>query len=149
MSTNQYKAMIAKHQEEINSFPMVFAFGKDQFEQAMHKLGLDPSDTDKVCSFYGVGDIIRKSDVPALKQMIAKHEAEIKQAIADDETGEGFIFDMFNYELGNHEYGYTRDASDALVALGVSWDDLGNDARLMHGFKKACKSEVDWYDKHN
>lgn len=149
MKSNQYKAMIAKHQEEVNNFPMAFAFGKEQFAQAMRKLGLDLSDTDKVCSFYGVGDIIRKSDVPALKQMIAKHNAEIKQAIADDETGEGFIFDMFDYELSNHEYGYTRDASDALAALGASWDDLENDARLMHGFKKACKSQADWYDEHN
>lgn len=146
---NAYMEMKQRHQEEINAFPVVFAFGNQQFEEAMKKLGLKPSETDKVCSIYGAGDIFRKSDVPAYLEIVKRHRKEMEDAIAADRTGEGFIYDMFDYELSNHEYGYTRDPSDALDALGISWNRLENDERLLRGFKKACKYQADWYDEHN
>ena len=149
MKPNQYQAMQERHQAEINASPMVFAFGQKQFEEAMKKLGLDPSETDKVCSLYGCGDIIRKTDLPAYLAMIERHRQEINEAIAADKTGDGFIFDMFDYELTNHEYGYTQDPTDTLRELGISWDQLSNDKRLTHGFEKACKQQIEWFDEHN
>lgn len=146
---NAYMEMKQLHQEDINAFPMVFAFGDKQFREAMQKLGLDPSETDKVCSIYGAGDILLKSDVPAYLEMTKRHQKEMEDAIAADGTGEGFIYDMFDYELSNHEYGYTQDPSDALDALGISWNKLGSDDRLLHGFKKACKDQTEWFDEHN
>lgn len=144
---NAYIEMKQRHQEEVNAFPMVFAFGDAQFKKAMKKLGLKTSDRDKVCTIYGAGDIIRKSDLPAYREMQKRHRDELFKAIADDKTGEGFILDMFNYELGNHEYGYTRDPSDALCALGMSWSRIQGDDRLLHGLKKACKEQADFYDR--
>lgn len=146
---NSYIEMKNRHQEEVNSFPMVFAFGKQQFGEAMKKLGLKPTETDKVCSLYGAGDIFRKTDVPAYLEMVKRHRGETEAAIAADKTGEGFIFEMFDYELGNHEYGYTGDPTDALDALGVTYKDLENSPALMCGFKKACKNQTDWYNEHN
>ena len=115
----------------------------------MKKLGLKPSDTDKVCTIYGAGDIIRKSDLPAYREMQKRHRNELLEAINSDETGDGFIFDMFDYELANHEYGYTRDPHDALMTLGMSLNKVANDDRLRHGFEKACRNQAKWYDEHN
>lgn len=144
---NAYVEMKQRHQEEVNAFPMVFAFGDEQFKEAMKKLGLKPSDKNKVCTIYGAGDIIRKSDLPAYREMQKRHRNELVKAIADDKTGEGFIFDMFDYELANHEYGYTRDPYEALYALGLSMTAIETDDRMLHGFQKACKEQEDFYDK--
>ena len=56
---------------------------------------------------------------------------------------------MFDYELANHEYGYTRNPSDAFAALGVSRKAIEKDPRLARGFKKACKHQEDWFDENN
>ena len=146
---NAYIEMNRRHQEEVSAFPMAFAFGDEQLKEAMKKLGLKPSDTDKVCTIYGAGDIIRKSDLPAYREMQKRHREELFNAINSDETGDGFVFDMFDYELANHEYGYTRDPHDALMALGMSLNKVANDDRLRHGFEKACRNQAQWYDEHN
>lgn len=143
---NAYKELKDRQQREQNNFPMVFAFGKEQFEEAMKKLGLDPSETDKVCSIYGIGDILLRSDVPAYLEMVKRHHLEMDREIEADDTGDGFVFDMFDYELSNHEYAYTMNPTSALDALGISEEKLMNNPKLMYGFTKACRSQMDWYD---
>ena len=66
-----------------------------------------------------------------------RHKREMKEAIAADPTGEGFIFDMFLRELENHEYGYTGDMTDALEALGFTAQEVVDDPRLNRGISKA------------
>ena len=66
-----------------------------------------------------------------------RHKREMKEAIAADPTGEGFIFDMFLCELDNHEYGYTGDTTDALEALGFTAKEVVDDPRLNRGICKA------------
>jgi hypothetical protein len=68
---------------------------------------------------------------------VAWHEKEMADAIAADKTGEGFIFEMFDYELGNHEYVYTCDISDTLDALGLTIEDLAKNPALRAGLKAA------------
>ena len=63
--------------------------------------------------------------------------AELRDAIAEDETGEGFIYEMFLDELDNHEYGYTRDTEDTLYALGYTADEVLGNPRLKRGIEKA------------
>lgn len=143
---NAYLALRKKQQEEFSTLPIVYAFGEKQFAEAMQKLGLRPKDKAKVCSIYGAGDIIKKEDFPKWLEMQKKHNREFKEAIAGDETGEGFIFDMFDAELSNHEYGYTRDSSYALGALGLTLCEVYSDTRLAHGYEKACKHQAEWCD---
>lgn len=143
---NLYKIMKQKHQEEVNSFPMQIAFSDKQFEEGMKKLGLEPHETDKVYSLGG-GCFYRKSDSEKLHDMLDRHEKEFKSLIAQDTTGEDFIFDMFDYELSNHEYTYTWDISSTLDSLGLTADDINNSPTLLHGLKKAMKEQKDWYEK--
>ena len=117
---------------------MMFAFSRNQFDEGMRKLGLEPTDTDKIYSI-GHGGFIRKSDSEALKEMLDRHGNEIEQAILGDSTGEGFIYDMFRYELDNHEYSYTHDISDTLDSLGITIEEVNANERLLHGLKLAMK----------
>jgi hypothetical protein len=58
-------------------------------------------------------------------------------AIAEDKTGEGFIYEMFLYELDNHEYGYTGDTSDTLESLGYTAEQVLESPCLKRGIEKA------------
>ena len=102
----------------------------------MKKLGLNPSQTNMITNIGG-GGFIRTSDVPAWQQLIQQHQMEMQAAIQQDQTGDGFIYQMFRYELANHEYTYSEDPSDALRALGITYQQVMADPRLAHGFEKA------------
>jgi hypothetical protein len=136
---NAYREMRKRHQDEFDKFPLGAAFSDEQFKEMFQKWGLDAnkkSDLDKVVHLYA-GAYIRKADVPAYKEMASRHTKEMNEAIAADETGEGFIYSMFLYELCNHEFGYTGDYEDTLDALGYSWEQIQNDDRLKRGLEKA------------
>ena len=146
-AAGSYREMKARQQEEVNSFPKAFAFSDRQFTEGMCALGLDPSDKDKIVSIGG-GGFIRKADEDAFRSMFRRHRLEHETAMDADQTGDGYLLEMFRCELAGHEYGYTRDAEPALMALGVSWEDIGNDERLLRAFETACLQEAEWYDKH-
>ena len=110
----KYQELKAKHQAEVDAFPFGFAFNQKQFDEMMIKWGLKPTDIREILSIGG-GGYIRRSDADAMKEMFARHEAEHKAAMQDDE----YLYEMFDYELANHEYGYTHDVDDTLDALGL------------------------------
>lgn len=139
---NSYLVLKKKHQKEFEDFPMEFAFSDKQFEEAMTKLGLTPKDTDKVYKFGDTGGIYRRSDSEALFAMLKRHNEEIEQAIKNDLTGDGFVFDMFNYELANHEYTYTWDVTDTLDALGLTIEQVQSDKKLSYALNKACEAQA-------
>lgn len=151
MSQNQYAALTQRHQKEVNALPIHYAFGNTQFEEKAKALGFKNASSlqNQAVTIYGVGDFVLAKDYPLVKETLARHRKEKSEAIAADTDGTGFIFDMFDYELSNHEYGYTRDPESALDALGLSYKDLAQDERLYNGFTQACKNQAEWYDKHN
>lgn len=63
----------------------------------------------------------------------------MQDAIAADKTGNGFIYDMFLYELANHEYCITYDYEETFDALGLTEKQVNADKRLIHGLQKARK----------
>lgn len=138
---NKYAELRQKQQEEFNALPLGFAFGDKQFEEMMEKWGLNAhkqSDLDKIYSI-GYGGYIQKKDAEQFHQTRARHDAEMEAAIAEDKTGDGFIYQMFLYELANHEYGYTGELEDTLDALGYTAEDINADKRLLHGLERATK----------
>ena len=134
-----YSELKERHQAEINSFPMMFAFSNQQFKEGMERLGLDETETDKIFKFGESGGFYLKTDAPRLEAMFERQEKELKEAISGDVTGAGFIFDMFLYELDNHEYCITGTITDALRALGISRDAVRTSPALMEGLKLACR----------
>lgn len=142
MMKNSYSALKAQQQKEVDAFPIVFAFTKEQFAEAMEQLGLKVTDTDKIYSVHGAG-FIRKTDSAAFNAMFKRHEQERQAARDNDTTGEGYIHDMFAYELANHEYGYTYDLEPTLDALDLTLDEVKADPRLYRGLKLA-KAVITW-----
>lgn len=137
---NKYLELKNRHEKEFNEFPMFFAFSNKQFEEGMAKFGLKPDQTDMIYKFGNTGGFYLRTDSEKLKEMLTRHEAEMEEAIAADETGDGFIYDMFNYELGNHEYCITWDLEPTLDCLGLTLEEVKADARLYHGLKRAIRN---------
>ena len=142
---NKYAELRQRQQAEFNALPLGFAFSRKQFDEMMGGWGLDTEkDLDKILRVPG-GGYVQKKDADLLHQTTERHDKEIEAAIAEDKTGEGFIYEMFLYELDNHEYGYTRDTEDTLDALGYTAEEVLGDPRLKRGIEKAvaeiCRRE--------
>ena len=141
---NRYAELKRRQQAEFSAFPMQFAFSDRQFAEGMAALGLGPTDTDKIYKAPG-GGFYRREDSPRLEEMMERFDRELAEAIAADETGDGFIYEMFLYELDNHEYGYTRDTEETLDALGYTANQVLGNPRLKRGIEKAvteiCKRD--------
>lgn len=137
---NRYRELRSKQQAVFNDLPLGWAFGQKQFDEMMQKWALDPEkDTDKIYSIGG-GGYVQKKDADLLHKTMDELNAEFQSAIAADETGEGFIYEMFLDELENHEYGYTHDISDTLDALGYTLDEVKADQRLIKGLAMAMET---------
>lgn len=138
---NKYLELIKRQQKEINELPMRFAFSQSQFDEILDEWGLTRCEEDmKKIMSIGYGGYMLKTEYIKLKSTRIKHREEFQKAIDDDLTGSGFIYDMFLYELENHEYSYTYDEEDALNALGITYEMIYNNERLMNGLKLAKKT---------
>ena len=141
---NAYVELKNRHQEEINNFPLGFAFSKKQFNEMMvDRFGLTPEDTDRIYHI-GMGGYVRKSDADAFHEIIERHERERKEAIRENK--DDYLYQMFNYELANHEYSYTGDVRDTLEALDLTMEDVNADERMVDALHRACKHQMekDW-----
>lgn len=136
---NTYKQLKDKHQKEMDAFALGAAFSNEQFEKMMNGWGLTANDADKICSIGG-GCFIRKSDKEAFFNMLKRFKDETNAAIAADKTGDGFIYDMFYYELANHEYCITYEYDETFDALDLTEEQVNADKRLLHGLNKAEKA---------
>ena len=136
---NPYHELKTKHQKEINDFPFGFAFSEKQFNDMMiNKFGLTPEDTDKIYSIGG-GGYVRKCDADAMNEMFERHAKERESAIKENK--DDYLYHMFDYELGNHEYTYTYDLTDTLDALGLSMEDINADERMVDALNRAIKHQ--------
>ncbi len=133
-----YQEMQARHQKAISSFPVKFAFSKEQFAQAMQELGLEPNQTSEVVSIGG-GGFVRKRDKEDLLNLFDKHRLEHEAALASDTDGKGYAYQMFLYELGNHEYVITYDLEDTLNACGVTADEINSSPALLKALDNALQ----------
>ena len=133
---NKYVNLVRKQEKEFNDFPMFFAYNEKQYKEGKQTLGIID---DKDICYIGYCGCIRKKDLQAFNNMIEKHKIEIKQSIENDKTGEGFIYDMFLYELENHEYFITYEIDDTLDALNLTIDEVLNSSTLKNGLLLARK----------
>lgn len=135
----KYSELKEKHQEEIDNFPMYWAFGDKQWKELLEKLNLTEKQAQKELIVGPAGSIMKKDDKEAFINMINKHTEEIQKLIDLDQDGSGFVKDMFKYELINHEFGYTRDIDETLNALNLTYDDIENNDKLLKGLTLAKK----------
>ena len=135
----KYSELKARHQKEVDAFPFGFAFSTQQFNEMMEKWGLTPDDTDKIYSIGG-GGYVRKSDSEAMDKMFKRHALERKMA---RKYGDEYLFEMFAYELANHEYCITHDLTDTLEALDLTIEQINADPKMADALKRAIAAQED------
>lgn len=129
----KYLNLVNAQQQELNDFPIMWAFNKEQYAEALQKLGVKETEQDEVVTI-GSGGIMRMKDVPAFHEIIKRHKREREEAFKDDD----FAYDAFLYELANHEFCITFDYEPTLDALGINLKDLvADNSRLMNILIKA------------
>lgn len=139
-----YLELKQKHQEEFNKFPMFFAFNQEQFAEGMHTLGLKPNQIDKIYKFAG-GGFYRKTDSKTLIELLNRFHREEKKAMKDD----NYVLEMFEYEMGNHEYDITHSDMKILEVCGIDVDEFENNARLKKLYNQAQESFLKKCDENN
>ena len=97
MNAKKYLDLMKKHRKDLDNFPMAWAFNDEQLKEALEKLG---AKKEECVTLAGHGDIMKRTDVPAFKEMIKRHNEELQELLGDKEAAE----EAFLYEMGNHEY---------------------------------------------
>ena len=97
MKREEYLALVERHREELEAFPIIYAFDEKRLEEGLKKLG---AKKEECVSYLGIGDVMRKADVPAFEAMGERHHEELMRAMKDEEFAEA----AFLYEMDNHEY---------------------------------------------
>lgn len=124
MATNskkkEYLEMQRKHQEEVNNFPIAFAFSENQVDDALRKIGA--KSLDECVTVFGTGDIIKKEDKTDLLNMLIGFTEELHEKMKNDKE---FAEAAFEYEMDNHEYAINWDGDeDVLNSLVLTREDL-------------------------
>lgn len=96
-----------------------FAFGQEQFREALKQSGLDASE---VVSF-GAGCYGTREGIKAFLQGINSRLDALKNCHPDA---------LFTYEFANHECGYTREHSEALEATHAYFPSYEPSGELLH-----------------
>lgn len=114
----EYLDLQKRHQKEYEDFPIAYAFSDKQLEEALIKLNAEKSECVTV---FGHGDIVKKTDVPALYSMLKRHTKELHEALQDKEFAEA----AFLYEMDNHEYAINWDGdADVLACFSIDKNQL-------------------------
>ena len=127
--SNQYLQLQKKHEKEINSFPIFFAFDDEQFNEGLKKLNT----TKENLRSTNFGGFIKSEDIKKYQDMLLNQTKEHKKAM----KGEVYVYQMFRYELANHEFIITYDEEDTLNCLNLTFEDVKKSDFLFKQFNKA------------
>ena len=143
MGKTFYQITKERHQIEFICFAnknMFFAFDKKQFEEGMKKLGLEPSETNKIVSI-GAGGYLLKEKIDDFKSLTKKQKEELKELRKNKKQ---FAADMFAYELANHEFDLTRDLSETLDTLGMTLSGIKKEPETYEALKTVLKEHYNY-----
>lgn len=138
-----YQITKERHQMEFIIFAnknMFFAFDKKQFEEGMKKLGLEPTETNKIVSI-GAGGYLLKDKINEFENLTKKQKEELKQLRKNKKQ---FAADMFAYELANHEFGLTYDLSETLDALNMTLSSIKKEPEIYEALKTVLKEQYSY-----
>lgn len=151
-----YTEMKDTHQKDVNEFPFIWviAFSDKEFIEKMSEeiIKRKPKCTGittmegigKHVVSIGAGGFVFKEDVTSMNEMFKRHELEKKEFRKSEKA----LVEEILYEMNNHEYGYTRDPYDTLMALGKSANDF-EDYAFRKAWNKAEKKCFEDFDEWN
>lgn len=131
-----YRQIKDRHQADVNAFPLGFAFSDKQLTEMMQKFGL-PNDKTGYAQIVslGAGCFLRRSDIPAWKELTERHAREMKEFRKS--TGE--LKKAFIHEFSNHESQFSLDEDTICRCVGLSWNEVKTDPGLLKIFRSAYK----------
>lgn len=89
MKAQAYLDMMKRQQQELTDFPIAYAFNEKQLEEALEKLG---ATKEECCTYLNMGDVMKKTDVPAFKAMLKRHTEELQNAMKNEQFALDLIF---------------------------------------------------------
>ena len=133
-----YRELSKRHMDEFETLPIFWAYSNKQLEEGMQSFNLSMSDVKQI-RCIGQGGYMRATETHLLNNMTDRHRKEFMAAVEADENGDGFAFEMFDYELGNREFCITGDVEPTLDCLGLGMDDIEKNPLLKKGLQMAIK----------
>jgi hypothetical protein len=119
MKRQEYLDLKKEHQEELERFPIAYAFNEKQLEEALEKLG---AKREECVTVFGHGDIVKREDAKRLIKMLERHTKELHEKLKNDVE---FAEAAFLYEMDNHEYAINWSADeDVLDSLSLTWERI-------------------------
>lgn len=136
-----YLDLQEKHRQEINEFPIAYAFSDEQLQEALVKLGV--KSTKECVTVFGHGDIVKRENAKPFLDMLKRHTQEVKEAMKDKEFAEA----AFRYEMDNHEYAINWGGDDDVLAcFGMDFDDL-RELGLMDAYRRARNAHMKYMEE--
>lgn len=138
MKRQEYLDLKREHEEELNKFPIAYAFNEEQLARALEKLG---ATKEECVTVFGHGDIVKREDAKRFVAMLERHTEEIKEKLIEDVE---FAEAAFLYEMDNHEYAINWSADeDVLDCFCINFDFIRK-----HGLQMAYDSARNKHFKH-
>lgn len=136
-----YLDLQEKHRQEINEFPIAYAFSDEQLQEALKKLGV--KNTQECVTIFGHGDIVKRENAKPFLDMLKRHTQEVKEAMRDKEFAEA----AFRYEMDNHEYAINWSGDeDVLACFGMNYDDL-EELGLKDAYRRARNAHMKYMEE--
>lgn len=136
MDVQVYAKFIERQREELNNFPIAYAFNQQQLDEALEKLGV--TDLYDCVTVFNHGDIVKRDDAPKLIELMRRHTQEMADAMKDKEFAEA----AFLYEMDNHEYAINWDGDDdVLNCFGLDFEKL-RELGLEDAYRRARKQHM-------
>ena len=136
MKKQTYSEFAKRQQQELEDFPIAYAFNKEQLEQALEKLN---AKKEECVTVFGHGDIMKKVDVPAFYAMLKRQKEEMYEALKDEEFAE----EAFLYEMDNHEYAINWSGDEDVLACFSLTEKMLHEMNLTGAYSRARKKHMD------
>lgn len=134
MKRQEYLDLKQRHQKEVEDFPIAYAFNGKQLKEAIAKLGA----TKQEVTTLGYGTVIKRSDIPALDELMENHRHELKMSMKDKD----FAYEAFLYEMDNHEYAINFDGdAEVLSCFNLVYAQL-EDLDLEEVYQRAARQHL-------
>lgn len=142
MKRQAYLDLIEKHRQEIEAFPIAYAFNEQQLKEALEKLEVESV---KECvTIFNHGDIVKKENAPKFLKMLKRQMNELKIAMKEEVFAEA----AFLYEMDNHEYAINWDGEeDVLSCFNMTKEelrDMGLQLAWTSAERKHMKHAEEW-----
>lgn len=127
---SKYLEIKNNNQKRFNDFSekhiyWIFAFSNKEFDEKLKEHDLTKKD---IISIGAGGFIKREHRELYLNKLNELNNCDPFEQIKHDDAE---VKKAFIYELANHEYCITYNLDDALDALGITFEELENDERLL------------------